>query len=731
MSSQVPYTGVPSVQPSFDATPSVSSNIPMDAFGAGVANAVGHIGRAVEGAGNEIWARATAMQQLNEQANADEAISKFTMTQAKKFADFTMLKGKQAVDGLNPYLEDLEKSRVEIGQNLSSPYAQRLYLHGSKSEQARNAFAVARHAGDEGRQYNLSSAQAIIEANVQSAGLAPQNEESYQNALKVNLQNAQKQADIAGKDSQWAENLARAENSRMTLTRVRSLARIDVAGAQKLIDAASKAGNLFGEELGKAQDFVRTQRLSVATRQEAARARSGDNISFGAQKIPIDQLVSAVGDIEANDYGTLHRSVTHEVNGKTITEHALGKYGIMQSNLQPWLKEAGMPAMTEQEFLNNPRAQDQLAKFKLNQYQEKYGSANEALKRWRGLADKDLASGETSNTYLRKANAAMFRNASADQIANAGRARSKELFGDDAEAADAMEQSFITRHSRQKAIDREDLQENIDTIENAIVPAKDGKLVTSIEDIQDPKVQAAWDALPIRMQNRYRQLLSRNAKNDYTETPENQNEYRKWLGRLTDPMATPEDRREAMNQEFAFMNLPANQRQQLNMLKRAMWKSDNKAQNPALNHAMSVSNDILRQAGIDRAKTKDDYDLIRGTMFTILQQRAADGNPVKNDQEYREITSGLVRQVNQTKLFGTLWGGTQAFKVEVPASDKKMITESYTQRYDREPTTKEIQEIYNAKMYNQLYNKAKKMQSDKNAGMGPTSSMTPQVPRSQ
>ena len=60
--------------------------------------------------------------------------------------------------------------------------------------------------------------------------------------------------------------------------------------------------------------------------------------------------------------------------------------------------------------------------------------------------------------------------ASADQIANAGRARSKELFGDDAEAADAMEQSFITRHSRQKAIDREDMQDNIDTIENAIVP---------------------------------------------------------------------------------------------------------------------------------------------------------------------------------------------------------------------------------------------------------------------
>ena len=61
-------------------------------------------------------------------------------------------------------------------------------------EQARNAFAVARHGAK--KVVNIISVQpvAVIEANVQSAGLAPQNEESYQNALKVNLQNA-KQAD--------------------------------------------------------------------------------------------------------------------------------------------------------------------------------------------------------------------------------------------------------------------------------------------------------------------------------------------------------------------------------------------------------------------------------------------------------------------------------------------------------------------------------------------------------
>ena len=132
---------------------------------------------------------------------------------------------------MKPYLEDLEKSRVEIGQNLSSPYAQRLYLHGSKSEQARNAFAVARHSGEEGRQYNLSSAQAVIESNVQSAWLAPENEESYQNALKTNLEKLSNKLRLQVK-IQSGQRILHELRILMTLTRVRSLARVDVGAAQ-------------------------------------------------------------------------------------------------------------------------------------------------------------------------------------------------------------------------------------------------------------------------------------------------------------------------------------------------------------------------------------------------------------------------------------------------------------------------------------------------------------------
>lgn len=727
MSSQVPYTGVPSVQPSFDATPSVSSNIPMDAFGAGVANAVGHIGRAVEGAGNEIWARATAMQQLNEQANAANAVAEFTTAMGEKYAAYSSLSGKAAVDGYKPYIEDLNSTREAIGQKLNSPYAQKVYLQESRSIQARSVFSAAAHSGREGKNYAIGSTQSLIDARSNAAALAPQDEDSYKASLEQNAKDAQRLGDLHGWDAQTTKNYESQMNSKMTMGRIQGLAKSDVPAAQKLLDAAVKAGNITGEDLGRAQTYIRRQRLSVATRQEAARTMSGDNAGIASAKMPIDSVVEAIAGNEGADYGTKHPPVTHKVNGKTITEYGLGRYGVMQSNLQDWLKEAGMPAMTEQEFLNNPRAQDQLAKFKLGQYQEEGGSALAAANKWfTGSYNPDPKRTDgisTAASYQKRFLAGLAKNASAADMSNWGRARSKELFGDDAEAADAMEQSFMIRHSRQKAIDREDVQDNIDTIENAIVPAKDGKLVTSIEDVQDPKVQAAWDALPIRMQNKYRKLLSQNAKGDYEATQANQIEYRTWLGRLTDPMASADEKRAAMNADFATMAMPAGQRQQLNMLKAKLWKDQNK--NPALNHAMSISDDILRNAGITRSKNKDDYDQIRGSMFLILNDRMNAGDPVKKDEEIRQISSRLVREVSNGKWFGILPSKEQAFKVQVPEKEKQYIIDKYTADTGSAPTEKDIQSIYNAKMYNQLYGKAKKQASDAAAAMTPT------VPRSQ
>lgn len=323
--------------------------------------------------------------------------------------------------------------------------------------------------------------------------MAPQDEDSYKASLIQNAADAKHLGELKGWDQQTIDNYTQSMNSKMTMGRIQGLAKSDVVSAQKLLDAAVKAGNITGEDLGRAQTYIRGQRLSVATRQEAARARAGDNTSLGDAKLPIDQVMEAIAGNEGADYGTKHPPVTHKVNGKTITEYGLGRWGVMQSNLQPWLKEAGMPAMTEQEFLNSPEAQKQLVKFKLQQFQDEGGSANAAAMKWfTGDYNPDPKRNDkisNAGQYKQRFNANLFRQGGASFADAAGRARSKQLFGDDAEAEEAMSQHFVTVNNRDKQLAREDLQENIDTIENAIVPAKDGKLVTSIEDVQDPKVQ--------------------------------------------------------------------------------------------------------------------------------------------------------------------------------------------------------------------------------------------------
>ena len=119
--------------------------------------------------------------------------------------------------------------------------------------------------------------------------------------------------------------------------RIQGLAKSDVPAAQKLLDAAVKAGNITGDDLGRAQTYIRGQRLSVATRQEAARTMSGDNAGIASAKMPIDNVVEAI----AGNEGRLWHQASAcypQVNGKTITEYGLGRYGVMQSNLQDWLK---------------------------------------------------------------------------------------------------------------------------------------------------------------------------------------------------------------------------------------------------------------------------------------------------------------------------------------------------------------------------------------------------------
>lgn len=99
------------------------------------------------------------------------------------------------------------------------------------------------------------------------------------------------------------------------------------------------------------------------------------NVGIGAAKGASDfnSLVSSIGSKESsNNYGAVNRQ-----------SGAMGKYQIMPSNIigsgRGWDYEALGRDITTSQFMHSPEIQEQIARYKLQQYYNKYGPAGAAI----------------------------------------------------------------------------------------------------------------------------------------------------------------------------------------------------------------------------------------------------------------------------------------------------------------------------------------------------------------
>src|SRR5262245_22574604 len=122
---QIPYNPIPDRAPKDIATPYISLNTPGAAFGESIAQskgpagqAFGNLGSALEKSGNELFARAMAIQQLRNETEAKDADTTYIATAGRMRADFNSLQGKAAVDAGGKYMQDLEDTRAKIRDGL-------------------------------------------------------------------------------------------------------------------------------------------------------------------------------------------------------------------------------------------------------------------------------------------------------------------------------------------------------------------------------------------------------------------------------------------------------------------------------------------------------------------------------------------------------------------------------------------------------------------------------------
>jgi hypothetical protein len=91
----------------------------------------------------------------------------------------------------------------------------------------------------------------------------------------------------------------------------------------------------------------------------------------------IDQLLNKTKKIESHgqgDYGAIG----------PVTKHgrAYGAYQVMEGNIPAWTQEVLGNPMTKEEFLQNPEAQEKVARAKMEQYYNKYGNVQDVSSVW-------------------------------------------------------------------------------------------------------------------------------------------------------------------------------------------------------------------------------------------------------------------------------------------------------------------------------------------------------------
>lgn len=128
---------------------------------------------------------------------------------------------------------------------------------------------------------------------------------------------------------------------------------------------------------GTRRDSVALATPHVATPTPAGSTPVGNQQPSGVLTGDIGNYASAVKSIESSggDYSLVGRP--HPKYGRP-----LGAYQVMEANLPRWLKEAGLPPMSPEQFLQNRDAQDRVFNHRFGMYLQQFGNPTDAAQAW-------------------------------------------------------------------------------------------------------------------------------------------------------------------------------------------------------------------------------------------------------------------------------------------------------------------------------------------------------------
>lgn len=287
---QVPYSPIPDVRPTSQGTPALEPRAPAAAFGTNVAEAIGSVGGDLEKAGGEIFTRAMAMQDLNNRADADKAVTDYVVQMGLKHADFSAKQGRDAVNAFPDYMKDIQQLREQFGTNLN-PMARKLYDTESRGQMARTIFNGAGHAATQNKQWLIENGNAQIDLAAKTASDDPNSDQLYEQQVQRAKDSATYVASLHGfgPDTPFAQDKTQKAVSQITLTRILTMARTEPTKAMELYKQLE--GNLNGPDKIHAETAVWGQTRSVGSANIAQKIFSEGFDDQGKQTVSIQDMI--------------------------------------------------------------------------------------------------------------------------------------------------------------------------------------------------------------------------------------------------------------------------------------------------------------------------------------------------------------------------------------------------------------------------------------------------------
>lgn len=694
----VPYSPVPSVAPQGTPLPGQRFDVPGEAFGGGVGKALEGLGGSISHAGDEIFARGLAIQEIQNQNEARDAETEYMTTAGKLHADYNALQGKAAVDAFPKYQKDLAEARTAVRDKMSNDASKRMYDSNSISLMSRSVFNGAGHAANENKQWALGSSKARVAALGDQALAVPDDTDQFKQSLVSTRAEIAQQGALQGWSKEQTEQETAEQVSKLWAKRIDGTARTSPFKAKKMLDDAVKSGELRGEVIGKVTDVVNSKLYTVGARNLSNEINSGRDLYWGSRKVELPQAKAAIGGFESGgNYQAIGVQTKHG--------RALGKYQVMEEYLPGFLREAGMPAMTPEAFLKDAKAQDQLFEAIFGGYMNKYGSFNEAASRWFTGRSIDEARkhnvadplGTRVDTYLQRTNAHLAQNMPlADRIAR-GEARAKELAPDNPLFADYITTRISADFSTDQRVKLNDAYQNRQVIEGALMGDRQGKLPTTMEELRqaDPKVENAWPQLDSTTQRRYLGILAKNAKGDYSWTMENLKEYQRLRGMAySDPA-------EFMNQDVVGLEMPISARKEfINLQQKLRSKAE---QDPRVTKALQVLGPDMFNAGITKAQSKEDFYQFVGALQDALTNWQEETQKPPQAKDIQAIGARLLQE-RATPWMLNPFSKTPMYRVPVPSAEaEKIKADPFWAEKGITPTDQQIQRVYTRKLFQDLY----------------------------